>query len=161
MITGLISVQDFLRGQRLHRRPIAIGSHVFVAVLMVFGAAALFFAPSPHLGLACLGAGIGGLIGELVTSQVYLPRKVRRLHAQQKDLASPFSYEWDEGHLTARGASGSARRPWSNYVKLKEDEHLFLLYHADNLFEMFPKSWFPTPEAMAEFRRLAEAAGKG
>ncbi len=93
-------------------------------------------------------------------SVIFLPRKVRRLHQQQKDLASPYTYKWDSEFLEAQGVNGQAKREWKNYAKFAENEKLFLLYHADNLFEMFPKSWFKDQTQITEFRSLASRAGR-
>jgi hypothetical protein len=91
-------------------------------------------------------------------SFVYLPWKVRRIHRQQKDLAFPFTYTWDSEFLKAQSVGGQSKRKWTNYVRCKENENLFLLYHADNLFEMFPKSWFQDQAQLIEFRSLANRA---
>ena len=110
--------------------------------------------------MIALFAGAGAFIGEYLVAYVYLPRKVQKLHTQQKDLAGQFTYSWDAQHIEAQSNTGSARRPWNHYAKVKEDEHVFLLYHSDNMFEMLPKSWFPSSEAINEFRKLALRAAE-
>ena len=157
MITGTISVADFLRAQRLHRKSVRGWSYAFTAAALFIGTV-LFFLGMKQSGLISAFAGIGGLVGELVTAHVYLPWKVRRLHSQQKALAQPFIYSWDREYIHAQSAQGSAKRFWTDYCKVKEDEEVFLLYHADNLFEMLPKTWFVTAESLSEFRDLASGA---
>lgn len=98
------------------------------------------------------GAGAGAAIGQLVTLYLILPRKVRRLHSQQSDPAFPFAYSWDADAVYAEGKSGNLQRPWKNYHKWKENDHIILLYHSDNLFEMLPKRWFNDAEQRDEFR---------
>jgi hypothetical protein len=70
--------------------------------------------------------------------------------------------EWrSNGSCGAIGLFGNARRRRSDYVKYRENERVFLLYHADNLCGLLPKSWFSGLEQMAELRRLAAKAGGG
>jgi len=51
-----------------------------------------------------------------------------------------------------------AKRRWSDYTKLRENEEVLLLYHSDVMFEVFPKAWFNGQAQMDEFRRLASRA---
>jgi hypothetical protein len=55
--------------------------------------------------------------------------------------------------------TGQASRPWLDYVKSKEDNQVFLLYHSDVMFEIIPKSWFRSSEQVEAFRRLSSRAG--
>lgn len=159
MITGSISASDYLNAQRLHREKSVRWYYAASGTAIAVGVA-LYFFYQQKLGFIVGCAGIGGVIGELVMSSLYLPWKIRRLHVQQKDLASPFTYTWDSEFLEAKGVSGQSKRQWSNYAKCKENEKLFLLYHSDVLFEMFPKNWFQNQTQIAEFRSLANRAGK-
>jgi hypothetical protein len=159
MITGTISISDYLDAQRLHRSP-GIWWYYLASAIAVAIVVALYFLSKRNLGLIVGCAGIGGVIGELTMSAFYLPWKVRRLHRQQKTLASPFTYTWDSEFLEARGISGHSKHEWKNYAKCKESEKIFLLYHADNLFEMFPKSWFRDQTQIDEFRKFAHRAGE-
>jgi len=154
MITGSISIADYVQAQRLHRKSIAKWSYVASAAIAVCGAVMLA-AGSRNYGLIALCGGFGGLIGEYANAKFFLPRRLAKLHAQQKDLAEQFTYSWDAEHISAQSQMGSARRPWAHYIKVKEDGHIFLLYHSDQMFEMFPKSWFSSTGAINEFRKLA------
>lgn len=159
MITGTISVSDYLGAQRLHRKP-GVWWYYLASVIAIALGLALYFLSKRSLGLIVGCAGIGGVIGELAISAFYLPWKVRRLHRQQKTLTSPSTYTWNSEFLEASGASGHSKHEWTNYAKCKENEKIFLLYHADNLFEMFPKSWFSDQTQIEEFRKFAQRAGK-
>jgi YcxB-like protein len=154
MITGTISITDYLHAQRLHRRSIAKWSYIASVAAATCGLVALA-AGSRSYGFIALCAGAGVAVGEYVSAHFFLPRRVAKLHAQQKDLAEQFTYSWDAEHISAQSRTGSARRPWANYTKVKEDDHVFLLYHSDNIFEMLPKSWFSNSSAISEFRNLA------
>lgn len=154
MITGSISINDYLQAQRLHRRSVAKWLNIAAVVTTVCGVVMLTAGARPF-GLMVLFAGAGALIFEYLCAYVYLPRKVAKTLTQQKDLAGQFTYSWSAEHIESQSNIGSSRRPWNHYIKVKEDEHIFLLYHTDNLFEMLPKPWFRSAEAIHEFRRLA------
>lgn len=159
MISGTISKADYLNAQRLHRAKMENRYYLASGIAIAVGIAIYLF-HNPKLGFILFCAGVGGALGELVMSSVFLPRKVSHLYQQQKDLASPFTYKWDSEFLEAQGVSGQAKRKWDNYAKYKEDKNIFLLYHADNLFEMFPKSWFTDSNQVNDFRKLASRAGQ-
>jgi YcxB-like protein len=159
MLTGVISASDYLDAQKLHRAKSVRWYYLASGCTIAVGVGLYFFSQR-KLGFILVCAGIGGVIGELIMSTVYLPRKVRYLYRQQKEFAAPLTYTWNAEFLEAQGASGQWKRPWTNYAKYKENEKLFLLYHADNIFEMFPKSWFRDQTQVAEFRELASRAGR-
>ena len=158
MITGTISANDYLNAQKLHRKKAVRWYYAASCIALVIGLGLLILAQSTT-SFMLIGAGLGGMVGEFAVSSILLPWKVRRIHRQQKDLASPFTYSWNSEFLEAQGASGHARRAWKNYAKYRENEKVFLLYHADNLFEMLPKNWFRDQAQMNEFRAYAEQAG--
>ncbi|MCL2075063.1 MAG: YcxB family protein [Betaproteobacteria bacterium] len=159
MITGSISTSDYLNAQRLHRAKSVRWFHITSGIIVAVGIATYFFGEHA-IGFMIGGAGIGGVIGDLVLSSLYLPWKVRRIHQQHKDFASPFTYTWDSECIEVKHISGQAKRQWSDYAKCKEDEKQFLLYHSDIMFEMIPKSWFQDQTQIAEFRNLAHRARK-
>jgi hypothetical protein len=154
MISGHISVNDYLQAQRLHRKSWEKWSKIVAVVIVVFSVA-IIVVGYRNFGVLLLCVGMGLLISEYTFASIYLPRFVKKNHAQRKDLANRFTYSWDTEYVEAKSDTGSAKRPWSHYTKLKEDEHVFLLYHADNMFEMLPKSWFPSLEKIHEFRTQA------
>lgn len=158
MITGKVSIEDFIAAQRLHVRPTLRRQRVVLAVLAVIGLI-VALAGYVFIGIVIVGAGAGGLIGQFVDIRFLFPRRLTRLYNQQAALRSDFHYSWDAEHISSESSSGSSKRPWVDYVKSKENEQLFLLYQADNLFEVIPKSWFRDPELVTSFRQLASRAG--
>jgi YcxB-like protein len=155
MITGTISASDYLDAQRLHRARAVRWFFVFCGVLITLGIVLMLFY-SPQLGVMLVCAGVGLVAFELIFASLYLPWKVRRLHRQQKDLAAVFTYAWDDEFLEGKSANGQSKRRWRDYEKRKENEKMFLVYHADNLFEMFPKPWFRDQAQIDEFRSLTK-----
>ena len=159
MITGSISASDYLNAQRLHRAKSVRMYYAASVAAIVVGVASFFFFQQ-KLGFIIGSAGVGGVIGELVMSISYIPWKTRRLYRQQKDLSSPFVYTWNSEYLEARGFSGQSKRQWADYLMCKENESIFLLYHCDLIFEMFPKAWFKDQDQLAEFRNFAHRSMK-
>ena len=153
MITGTITATDYLNAQKLHRAKTVRWFYIISGIAILLSIIVYWFV-SCKAGIILGCAGIGGAIGELTMSKFILPWKVRRLHSQHKDFLSPFTYEWDSDFLMGSGVSGHSKRPWANYAKYKENESVFLLYHADNIFEVFPKKWFRDNSQMDEFRSL-------
>jgi TM2 domain-containing membrane protein YozV len=154
MITGKISVDDFLRAHELHSASIKKWTNWFSAALAGCGGLMLL-AGFWDLGLILLCSGICSLVVSYVSARTSLPRRMRKIYAQHKGLADEITYSWDEQYIEGKGRDGSSRRLWSDYLKMKENEHVFLLYQTDHLFEMLPKSWFQSREAILEFRKLA------
>lgn len=159
MITGTISSSDYLDAQRLHGKTAMYWCSLASLLVIVIGTITYFFA-NENTGLILVCSGIGCAVGQLFTRKVFLPKKVRRIHSQQKDFAAPFTYTWDSFFLEGKGINGQSRREWTHYAKLRENDRILLLYHADNIFEMFPKRWFRNEDQLSEFRRLASIASK-
>ena len=157
MISGTISPENYLSAQHLHRRK-TVQRNIAIAASMIAAGIAFLFFSQLIIGVGLIGGGIGCGIGELILAKVVLPRKARRTFSQQKDLAEVFTYSWNSEFIVARSAIGESKRPWKNYSKYAENAHIFLLYHADNLFEMFPKTWFQSQEQLDDFRAKASLA---
>ncbi|MGY0613458.1 YcxB family protein [Luteimonas sp. A501] len=158
MITAAISSKDYLTALRLHRKRAVTRQLLVLAVLAATGV--LVIAVGYMLiGLILIGAGVGGLIGELVQSKLILPGRAEKIYNQQASLRATYTYSWDNDGLSVSSETGHARRPWSDYIKFLESDQLFLLYHSDIMFEIFPKSWFSRQEQAGEFRALASRVG--
>lgn len=158
MISGTISADDFLSAQRLHRQPMARRQLVVLAALMLIGLL-IVRAGYFSLGIITFGAGAGGLVGELVLSRLLLTRRHLRIYHQQTSLRSSYTYSWDAESISVVCDSGQAKRSWSDYVKSRENDQMFLLYHSDVMFEIFPKSWFLNWEQVKAFRELSSQVG--
>lgn len=158
MITGTITFEDFVAAQRLHRRRPVRLQMILCSVLALLGAGLLMLGHR-YPGVVLLGIGGGGWAGEAVMSFVYLPWKYRRLYRQQASLRAAYTYAWDADNLRVSSAAGQAARPWKHYLRMREDERMFLLYHSDMMFEMLPKSWFRDSELVDAFHRQVTRHG--
>ncbi|MBO9737986.1 YcxB family protein [Xanthomonas axonopodis pv. begoniae] len=161
MISVTISLEDHLAAQRLHARHYAKRLLVFLAVLLLIGAGLLHLSGARALiGPVLIGGGGGGLIGLALLHVWGLPRRIKRLHAQQASLRHTYTYAWDENGLEITWADGHLRRPWSDYIRIRENDRVLLLYHNDRLFELFCPHWFADRAQFEAFRQLALRVGK-
>lgn len=156
-VSGRITPTIYLQAQQLHRARAVRIAYLCCAVLALAGAVGIALAY--RWGLVVLAAGIGGLLGQWIAERFYVPYKVNKLHGQYKDLSGAFTMTWDAQHLQGQGPSGRSQRPWADYCKWKEDRHVFLLYIADNLYEVMPKAWFSDTAAVDDFRQCASQIG--
>lgn len=157
MISGTLTQEHHLHALRLHRRKAV---KVLVGVLLacaVIGVVAL--ATDHHTsGLILVCGGVGGAISAFAQSRLTLPRQVAKIHRQQASLHAHYTCSWDEEWLSVASEHVQAKRRWSDYAKVRENEEVLLLYHSDVMFEVLPKAWFNGQAQMDEFRRLASRA---
>lgn len=100
MISATISLEDHLAAQRLHARHTAKRLIVVLVVLLLIGMGLLqLIGAGDIIGPVLIGAGGGGLIGLAVLHVWGLPRKIKRLHAQQAALRHTYTYAWDDTGL--------------------------------------------------------------
>ena len=158
MISGAITSQHYLAALRLHRKR-AVKRQLLILVVSAVAGVVIVAAGYMLAGLILVGAGVGGLIGEFVQSRFVLPRRAEKIYNQQAALRATYTYSWDKDGVRVSSESVQAKRPWSDYIKTLEDDHLLLLYHSDIMFEIFPKSWFASREQADAFRALASRAG--
>lgn len=162
MISGIIRLDDYLAAQRLHQRRPLRRALALMAVLLLVGMPLAAFGSGdgvPLIGFVLIGAGGGGLIGLALQYGWILPRKLRRLHAQQAALRHAITYAWDENGLEVTWSGGQARRPWADFIRYRENPQVLLLYHNDMLFDVVPTSWFADAAQREAFRRLASRVG--
>ena len=158
MISGTLTQEQHLHALRLHRRKavkVLVGVLLACAVIGVVAVATGHHFP----GLVVVCGGVGGALGAFGQSRLTLPRQVARIHRQQASLHAHYTYSWDEEWLSVASEHVQAKRRWSDYIKLRENEEVLLLYHSDVMFEVFPKAWFNAQAQMDEFRRLASRGG--
>jgi hypothetical protein len=159
VVTATVTVNDYIAAHRLHhRRRSQVWYAICVAVFLVGVGLALsgvkFWGPVTIMG------GIGGLLGQWWEDRVGLPTKVRKLNAQFKGAGDPSELTWDAEKLEGRHSRGHGTRRWTDYVRCKESEEVFLLYVTDQLWELIPKHCL-SPEQISEIRTYASKAGAG
>lgn len=155
-IRAQLDEADYVAAQRLHRRlslwwPLA--SLVVAALLVDVAVDAYREQNTPALFMS-LGALIGGLVGAFVTHYIFVPLRARRVFRQQIGMHRPFELSWDSSGLHAKDANGEYRYPWSDIVRWREGQTLFVLNLSDAMFLMVPKRAFPEEQSLQAFRDL-------
>lgn len=158
---GRLDAADFIAAQRLH---LSAANRRFIKIdiaLIVLGATIVISAhlkviesiPTAYvsLGWMLLGSGIGLILLQWSVSRTLQPRAWRRIFAQQKAMHEEFTYRVDDSGLYVSTPLGQAHRPWENFLRYRENDALFLLYHSDVTFELLPKRWFADDTGLNAF----------
>lgn len=156
MITGQVNESEFIAAHNLHRRRITLVVNVVTLSAACVGVV-LLFTDLKQWGYTLLAGGIGGFVGDLIQSRLYLPWRLRRLYAQVRGRTD-VTYFWNMEMLSMRSDRGNAEVPWTNFRKARENDQVFLLYVNDALFQIISKRWFGSHEQVDDFRRNARTA---
>ncbi|HEX9347446.1 MAG TPA: YcxB family protein, partial [Gemmatimonadales bacterium] len=84
----------------------------------------------------------------------YLPRRVRRVYSQQRNLQLPFESVCTESGIESSNANSTNRLPWNHLIRWKEGPALFVVYQSDLIFNIVPKRCFAEPDQVDAFRSL-------
>ncbi|MDQ1835457.1 YcxB family protein [Massilia scottii] len=85
---------------------------------------------------------------------VWIPRKVRKLYRQRKDLQRPLFYFIADTGLEVKTEGVVGVKPWTDYLKWKEGKSVLLLYISEDMFQIFPKHFFPSDDDLVMFKDL-------
>ena len=153
---------DYLTAQALHsklsRNWIAIFWLAMLALaavtvwVLTYGRESLSSGEMAGLVGGTLGGLIGGVVGGLVVRYFYVPWKHKRIFRQQTSLHLPFRFSWSNEEIVSENERGSIKTKWSEIVKWKENDQLFLLYISDVMFLIFPKRAFPDQHELSRFQ---------
>lgn len=122
-------------------------------VLFVTGIAYLFLGPNtPLVGLALVLA----LPALVIYLFVVWPAQLSRQVQKDKELRSLTTWQVGEEHVLIRDLSGDTRFKWSDFCKVVETKHHYLVIFAVNrrAYAIAPKRAFASPEQEGEFRDL-------
>lgn len=150
MISGQISEHEYIAAHKLHRKRAASAIAAATAAVAVLGFI-LFFVASRKWGVVLIVGAIGGFIGEAIQNRFFLPSKLRRLYAQIKNRTD-VTYAWDHEKLMLISPRGHAERPWSEFLKARENDEVILLYYNDALYEIVSKRWFGDQNDLDTFK---------
>lgn len=152
--------KDYLNAIRLHKRPrpglIIVGSVLAVVsvpayvclVVNIFKKDVTFLSTLPlSLSFACL----------LSWFFLYLPHKASKVYWQQPSLRAPFTIEVVAEGLNYTSDVANADLTWDYFPKWKENKHLFLLYHSDDLYQIIPKRIFKDSQDQGALRTALSA----
>ena len=154
MIVAKLEELDYLGAQALHRR--WSKRKTIVVLLLTVGAGVLGVVLWCQGAWSIAGGIIGGLVGGAIGGSVvrygYIPWKAKRVFRQQKSLQRQFNLSWNADGVHVKDANGEYSSAWTDFVRWKEDDRLFLLYISDVMFYMIPKHAFPSESLLDEFR---------
>lgn len=147
-----LDAEDYVSAQALHNA----WTRKRVVTTLGFGVAGLLLALlryewSMVAGGALIGGAIGGAVAHELARKLLLPRRARRLFAQQKNLQRPLTFHWDDSGLAWSSENGSGKTAWSDYLKRRQNDRVVLLYHSDAMFQMLPRRAFTRLEQWRSF----------
>jgi hypothetical protein len=154
MVIAKLEERDYLSAQALHRR--WSKRKTIIVLLSVVGAGVLgvvlWCQGAQSIAGGVIGGLVGGTIGGSVVRYGYIPWKAKRVFRQQKSLQREFSLSWNADGAHVKDANGDYSSAWSDFVRWKENDRLFLLYLSDVMFYMIPKRAFSSQSQLGEFR---------
>jgi hypothetical protein len=155
---GQLTADDCIAANKLHmqkrgwKRVAWIVFWVFMGVGTLLAADITVQDPSTGLPYLLLFLFIAAL--QLFLRLIYLPRRVRRVYAQQRNLQLAFETVCTESGIESTNANSSTRLPWNHLIRWKEGATLFVVYQSDLMFNIVPKRCFAQPEQVDAFRSL-------
>lgn len=154
-----ITRDDFRRAQWLHIKPrpvfVVLGALV-LALMLIVAVYALLSRDSERAALIIVVA-----VSYLVFTVVAHRRRVARAYDQTKALHDEFAMTVDGSGIHTAAERGQSTMLYGDILRIREDERVMLIYHADNLFNVIPKSSPPLIAATAlivEFHRKHQGA---
>jgi YcxB-like protein len=160
-VNGKLEWTDYLEAQKLHMRRSGWRRWLLyaVAAFLILGFVLVLISSLQDQDWASLGLISWPLIAGgvfLLYSYVVIPRRVRQLYSQHKEMSAPFEHEITPAALITTTQFGTGNRPWNIFHKWKENDKIFLVYTSDLQFVLIPKR-FCTPEQLDALRaRLRE-----
>ncbi len=117
-----------------------------IAVILLFGigfAMGRFLDNGPlayqfAMGLWLAGCGLFALGLCYVLSYLMIPRRARRLFAQQKALHKPVRFAWSPEGVVQSTANGEGRYAWDDLYRWDEGRSTILLYHTERMYAVLP-----------------------
>jgi hypothetical protein len=126
------------------RRPAALKRFaIVIGVFAVLGASFGWFNEQDMIAalIVAWGAALYAVVLLLLIMGItflLLPRRTRKLFAQQRSIQRRFDYGWSDEGLEASSDLGSVRRGWREFHGWRRGPSAFLIYHNDQLFEFLP-----------------------
>ena len=164
VVTKPLQVQltsdDYLSANKAHARPlrsllIFAAGGVIIAAIELAGGGAAHLVTDVVVPVLLYGAIVGGWF--VAFRLVIVPWRSRRVYRQQVSMQRPHTVIWDNEVMATESAEFSARTPWRDFLKWRENERLFMLYLSDIMFRIVPKRAFADDKAIGDFRALLAA----
>lgn len=160
-IAFTLTPEDYIAAQHLHARRQMLRPPM-LALFAIFAAVFFFgvFAPTGDPFLNRLMVIVALVVFAMIPFNYFflLPRRTRKIFAQQKTLSERVEASWSPEDYSASNATNSGTIRWADYHKWDSDEKIVLLYQSDILFQMIPRTAL-TDAQLSDIRALARTAG--
>lgn len=151
-LSGTLTATDLVVAQWVDIKPRPAFAIVGIALLAT-GIWAIWYSFSvPSLrGNGWLLLGSLGLMAALAVRIRY---KAIRIYRQRRAMQRSIRLEPTDTGLFSKSETGHGITPWSDFLKWKEGNGLFLLYVSDDMFHIVPKRFFNSEDDISEFRKI-------
>jgi hypothetical protein len=153
---GRLDEKAFRRAQLAHLggKP-TLGCLAAVILVMLFGLISPLFGRE-DVGAEDIALPIGIVIAAVVLVLVYR-RWMRKAWTSNRLVQTAMSGEADDEALRLETEYSKTRVPWNMFLKYRMTLELVAIYGAQNLFFLFPRSFFSSDREWDEFRVLVAA----
>jgi len=145
-IEGTYQVEDYVQANRLHMRQkwlrntfVRLVFYGTLFCLSVFVGIWVAISSTDQSPLSILAAILPIILMIALLGYIYLPYRMKKIFAQQKELHLPFKMQISEAGIHSENSLGQGTRPWNMFTKWKEDQKIMMIYHSDVMFSMLPK----------------------
>ncbi len=155
-IEGQLTEKEHTAAQwlNLKPRPVFAIAGVLLVILSLIVLWLSFLGPYSHQAGTARWA-VLAFLGYLLFHWTFvLPMKWRRIYRQQLSLQKPYKLEITEQGISGQTDNMQGTNSWSDYIRWKEGNGVFLLYWSDALFQVIPLRFFSTGEQVEEFRNI-------
>ncbi len=91
-----------------------------------------------------------------ISKFVLIPRKARTRFRQSKGLQRLCTISPEKDTLNIQAQTGYSNIPWSDFLKWRENEYVFLIYSPNGTYRVIPKRVFLDPNAGETFRQTLQ-----
>lgn len=160
MISVQLEPKDLTEAYKLHKRwgpwMWSINS-LYTAGLVGFGLWLILWAPSLLLiAIVLIVIAVLFWIFLAFVKFVLIPQVAQKRFMQQKGLQRPCTLSWNEDTFSMESPTGVSHTPWLDFLKWREDEHLFLIYSTPGMFRIVPKRALGDSNEITAFRNLLQ-----
>jgi hypothetical protein len=157
-LKGVLKETDLRAAAWMHiapRRTYAVLGLLVVAIA-IWALWLAFFGPQPDAGWSKWVV-LAFLVFLPAHYFLYAPYRLRRQFRQFKALQREQFLTTTDSGLTTATEHGSATVPWSDLLRWKEGNTLFMLYVADCTYYLVPKRFFASEADIQGFRKILQS----
>jgi hypothetical protein len=140
-VTYTLSFNDVLAAYKVaaNRRTWPAVAAAAAASSVLVGALSLeFSASADEWAYLAVSAFLGALLWPWLWQKLILPRKVRRIFAQQVALHYENTVSWSDDGIAWTSLRSNGRNEWSDYIRCLESPDILLFYLSDVAYLILP-----------------------